>query len=300
MRLWNECYEPGLRAELCESDAARLEVGEQVGRLATKRHPGGAYIDGDYPDFERALRETASAIADKSVPAIFEATFQYKGVLVRVDVLERMSRGRWRLVEVKSTASCKPVHLPDVTIQAWVLEGCGVRVGEAGILHLNRDYVFAGGDYDLDELFVFADTTEAMRKLRAKVGDRVAEMHSMLRKKRAPDIEPGVHCDKPYPCPFIDRCSEHLEELEHPIYDPEFRRSFSLKVVLPAVVPSLSYDELEIQDGMAAAIAYLQAITTEDAEERGRLQKALLAYCKVDTLAMVRLRAALRKSAGSE
>ncbi len=48
---------------------------------------------------------------------------------------------------------------------------------------------------------------------------------------------------------------------------------------------------------MAAATAYVQAITTDDAKQRRRLHKALLAYCKQDTLARVRLRAALKQSA---
>lgn len=37
------------------------------------------------------------------------------------------------------------------------------------------------------------------------------------------------------------------------VYDPDFHGSFSLKSVLPALVPELGYDNLEITDGGLAS-----------------------------------------------
>src|SRR5208282_1755243 len=72
------------------------------------------------------------------------------------------------------------------------------------------------------------------------------------------------------------------------VYDPDFHGSFSLKSVLPALVPELGYDDLEITDGGLASLAYaemLDSITT--VERRAELRAALLAYCKRDTEALV-------------
>ena len=72
--------------------------------------------------------------------------------------------------------------------------------------------------------------------------------------------------------------------------DGKFMGSASLKKVQPVLAPDLSYKELEIQEGGAALAAWpvLTAPATPD-EEKKRLRTALLKYCALDTLAMVRI-----------
>lgn len=67
--------------------------------------------------------------------------------------------------------------------------------------------------------------------------------------------------------------------------------SWSIKAVLPAAVPELSYETLEgVQHGGAVAEAFAEAIHPGTAAGRKReIKKQLLAYCRLDTLAMVRL-----------
>ena len=50
-------------------------------------------------------------LANPEVPAIFEAAFEHKGVIVKTDILQHRKENRWRLVEVKSTADLKDHHL---------------------------------------------------------------------------------------------------------------------------------------------------------------------------------------------
>ncbi|EDY83095.1 hypothetical protein VDG1235_2719 [Verrucomicrobiia bacterium DG1235] len=74
-------------------------------------------------------------------------------------------------------------------------------------------------------------------------------------------------------------------------YHPDQNGSWSLKAVLPTICPELNYSELEgVQHGMAAVEAYQEAIASETSEERRKeLHKQLLKYCKLDTLATVRI-----------
>ncbi|MEQ1821727.1 MAG: DUF2779 domain-containing protein [Fimbriimonadaceae bacterium] len=75
----------------------------------------------------------------------------------------------------------------------------------------------------------------------------------------------------------------------------EFRGRTSLKVVLPVLVPSMSYKNMQIGDGLAAACGYRRMVLAEtDRGESGALREALLAYCKQDTLAMVEIYRALQ------
>lgn len=83
------------------------------------------------------------------------------------------------------------------------------------------------------------------------------------------------------------------------VYDPAFHGSFSLKKVLPALVPGMGYGDLAIQEGGAATAAIYRLLfdATLDSAATGALRANLLAYCERDTEAMVRLLAALRELA---
>lgn len=76
---------------------------------------------------------------------------------------------------------------------------------------------------------------------------------------------------------------------------PDFMGSASIKKVLPVVCPELTYDGLPVHDGAGAMEAWRSMATTEDQEERARIRSELLAYCKLDTLAMVRILEFLRQ-----
>jgi hypothetical protein len=74
-------------------------------------------------------------------------------------------------------------------------------------------------------------------------------------------------------------------------YHPSQQGSWSIKKLLPAVVPSLRYDALDgVQDGGATMTAYLEAIDGDTpAERKAEIERQLLAYCGLDTYAMVKL-----------
>lgn len=74
-------------------------------------------------------------------------------------------------------------------------------------------------------------------------------------------------------------------------YAPSQHGSWSIKQVLPAVAPDLRYDQLEqVQDGGGAMDAYREAIDPATSGARKQqIERQLLDYCRLDTLAMVRL-----------
>ena len=94
-----------------------------------------------------------------------------------------------------------------------------------------------------------------------------------------------------------ERIVDLLPIIRNHVYHPDFGGSFSIKKVLPALVPSMTYSELEIGEG-ATAQAMLERLLLREASltpaERETLRRQLLVYCKQDTLAMVRLLEVLR------
>ncbi len=466
LRLWYDCYERDLAAPPDEALRAVFETGHEVGELACKRIPGGHLVAHDHRHIPEALEETRRVIGAGNAPALFEAAFRHRGVLVRADIVERLPGGGWRLTEVKSTTRLKDLFVLDAAVQLWTLRGAGLDVREACVLTLDRDYVYDGRRHDLNALFRLHPVTDRAEALLAAVGAGVRDMQAMLAAPAAPDIAPGGHCFDPYPCPYHAHCTRHIAPRDHGIdelpglrkedrdrleaegireirdipedfplaplqriarraviegrrvrhgdiakalarrtqpvryldfetfspavprfagtrpydatpfqfsvhteradappdhadylhetdddprpvlagrliealgrrgsictwsgyerrvlrglaaalpdradalraiearlfdllpavrdtvYHPEFRGSFSIKTVLPALVPGMSYADLPIADGQAAALGYVRALAAGDPEERRRLFDGLRAYCARDTLALAEL-----------
>lgn len=88
-----------------------------------------------------------------------------------------------------------------------------------------------------------------------------------------------------------ERVVDLLRVAERRYYHPSQRGSWSIKKVLPAIAPELRYDQLDgVQDGGMAMTAFLKAISsTTKASEKEEIEQQLLAYCGLDTYAMVRL-----------
>jgi hypothetical protein len=199
--LWWTVHEPNapeLQPDKVLQDL--FDQGRQVGELAQGLFPGGVLIDGSCQDRAERIAQTQAAIA-AGASAIFEASFQAGGVFVAVDVLRRGESG-WTLIEVKSSNSAKPEHVPDAAVQTWVARQCGVDITRVEVLHLSPEYRHPGV---LHELLVATDVTEAVEAWLAQVPWLVQDFDSALAGP-LPAKELGIQCWEPRDCPFQDRC----------------------------------------------------------------------------------------------
>ena len=89
---------------------------------------------------------------------------------------------------------------------------------------------------------------------------------------------------------IIDRLVDLAKPFStHAYYTAAMHGSYSIKAVLPALVPDLSYDDMSIADGLAASHAYGSLHFDRDEAHVAEVREALLEYCGFDTLAMVRI-----------
>jgi len=96
------------------------------------------------------------------------------------------------------------------------------------------------------------------------------------------------------------RLVDLLPIVRNNVYHPEFDGSFSLKAVAPALLPDVSYEDLEIASGGDATLGLARLLLTTDVlneEERTLLRSQLLAYCERDTWCLVGLLDRLREVA---
>jgi hypothetical protein len=78
--------------------------------------------------------------------------------------------------------------------------------------------------------------------------------------------------------------------------DAKFKGRASIKNVLPVLVPELTYKALNIQKGDQAVERWEKMIDPNTSQkEKNQIAKDLLEYCKLDTLAMVRIYEFLKK-----
>lgn len=79
---------------------------------------------------------------------------------------------------------------------------------------------------------------------------------------------------------------------------PAMRGRTSIKVVLPALVPHLRYDDLNVKEGGTASLLFAQLVAGSYQGDVAQLREDLLAYCGLDTLAMVEILGVLVREAG--
>lgn len=85
-------------------------------------------------------------------------------------------------------------------------------------------------------------------------------------------------------------------------YHPAMCGSYSIKAVLPALVPEMeqAYKDLELVHNGGEAMEAFPALKSMGESEREPYRKALLEYCKLDTLAMVKVLGKLREAAEND
>lgn len=212
--LWLYRNKKELADEVSDFQESIMEAGTEFGELARQRWPGGVLIKADSRDPEAAVAETLAAIA-AGATVLYEAAFVFDDVLVRVDVLVAIgpsSAGNvWQLYEVKSGTKVEEVHLDDVAIQRYVLEGAGQRVPQSFVVHANPTYVRKGA-LDLEQLFAIEEVTKEMLVQTSYVAEVVKRLKAVAELTEAPKREIGDHCNKPYACAFKGHCWAHVPE----------------------------------------------------------------------------------------
>ena len=212
MRLWHQVHNPELAGELSPTRQAILDIGHEVGRLATGLYPGGMLVEEDHLHHREAVQSTRKWIEEATIPAVYEGAFLFNDVRVRTDILERIGQGKWNLIEVKSSASVKDIHKTDLAVQYYALRGAGVEIERTWLLHLNNRYVFDGQKLDLEQLFMLEDWTAEVLALQGEIPSVVAKMKEVLRRGRPPEITPSRNCKKPNECEFWKHCRAKMPQ----------------------------------------------------------------------------------------
>ncbi len=428
--LWLHKHAPELRDEMDLAQQNIFLQGTSVGEIARELFPGG--VDASPVDafhYQQSVLDTARYIASGH-EVIYEAAFQFEGVLAAIDILVK-KRGKWYAYEVKSSTSVKEQFVQDAALQHFVINRSGLPLQDIFLVHINNKYV-RKGELNIGELFTRQSLKKEVKIWEPFVEEKIRELKRTVVLEQVPAIDPGKHCDKPYPCDFYGHCwkdamemkfnyppniDSHelkifLNELRYPLYYmdfetymlavpefdghwpyrqvpfqfsvhrqekydsepvhqaflakndcdpcpefveklveamgtrgsilvwnisfengrlnelkkdyprfaqaiekiqsrmvdlmvpfrkkhfylPEMNGSYSIKNVLPVLVPEMTYEGLPISNGADASVAFYNLRFEKDEEKVKATREALLTYCEQDTLAMVRILEKIRET----
>ncbi|MBV5327364.1 MAG: DUF2779 domain-containing protein [Chlorobium sp.] len=204
--LWLLKNRPELKSKPSAAQQSAFDSGTDVGILAQQLFPGGVEVPYNGLTHAEQLSRTEGLIADGTT-TIYEATFSYDNVLVKVDILHKGESG-WEIYEVKSSTECKEVYLNDIAVQCYVAAGSGIQITRACLVHINNRYV-RYGNIEVEKLFTILDVTERILTRQANVPDKLTAMREPLGQDM-PVIDIGPHCEKPYLCDFKGYCWSHI------------------------------------------------------------------------------------------
>lgn len=89
---------------------------------------------------------------------------------------------------------------------------------------------------------------------------------------------------------IVDRIKDLMVPFkEYWYYSPNMKGSYSIKKVLPELVPELSYQNMEIKDGDSVSSLYSMMVTNTFSGDVEKAKENLLSYCRLDTFAMVKI-----------
>ena len=217
-RLWLEVHGRHLMGA-AGADTA-FTAGRSVGKVTRELYDPaglGQLVDVGVLGVEAAIERTRELLA--SGRPVFEAGFAAEGASAFADVLlpvTEAGRLRWRLVEVKSSASVKDYHRDDAAIQAYVVREAGVPLESVAVATVNTNFVYLG-DGQYEGLLVEEDVTDETLDREGEIQAWIADAQAVMLSSEEPLRPTGTHCSDPFDCGFLDYCRSREAPVEFPV-----------------------------------------------------------------------------------
>ena len=189
-----------------KNNASVLENGTEVGIIA--KDLLGKSTDIEYnEDLQVMIKDTEESLKQDNV-IITEASFSYNNNFCSVDILKK-DKDRYEIYEVKSSTTISDIYLEDVSYQVYILKSLGYNITKASIVYINSKYI-RGKDLELDKLFIIEDVTDITLQKQEEIEKSIEKINKYIKEKSEPKQDVGMHCVKPYDCPFFKYCTKNL------------------------------------------------------------------------------------------
>jgi predicted RecB family nuclease len=194
---------PYLRDKISVDKQLTFKRGHDVGYFAQKLFPGGRDVSKETKNSAEA-QELTSQLIQSGEKIVYEATFQYSGVLIMADILV-FENGVYNAYEVKSSMKVSEIYLKDAYLQYYVLKNSLPSFSDLFLVTINPDYVMQG-EVEPKQLFRKRSVKEKAEENLAYFEYQINVALRILEQGAIPNIAVGKHCFKPYQCDFFGTC----------------------------------------------------------------------------------------------
>ena len=196
-----------------EGTLDRLSAGNEVGDISKELFSGGRevpYIPGE----QGKMTEITKEYIEKGVTSIYEASFIYDDIFIRVDLMNKTDKG-WDIYEVKSSTRIRSYHEYDVSVQWYVLKSLNlIDLNDAFIVTLNNQFSKSDNINPI-KFFNIDSVKQIAEDNQIEVKEKIHELKSIAANADEPMIEIGPHCKKPHSCVYFDRCwPEDIDKID--------------------------------------------------------------------------------------
>ncbi len=205
--LWLDFHDPGKATPPSDTQKSQFQQGTEVGILGREYFPGGVLVTGFG---NQKCQEKTTTLLAQGVECLFEAAFKWEGIVVKCDVLRKISEQGWEIIEIKSSTKVKNEHIEDIAIQWYVVQMNGITLEKAQIMHINNQDCFYP---DLNNLFTQTEVTTQVQTIVAQLPKRLQTFQEWLSQPTELEHAIGEHCTQPYTCNFKDYCWREVPEV---------------------------------------------------------------------------------------
>lgn len=189
---------------------------------------------------------------------------------------------------------CYPIHFLDYETYSWAVPRYENHKVYQFVVFQYSLHILNDDGSMIHKEFLSTTKGDPMKEILESLKKDIEERGSILVWNKSFEMGCNKEIARIYP-----EEEEYIQEINSRIYDlgdifskqmyidPKFKGSWSIKNVLPVLVPNLSYKDLDVQNGTQAMIGWERIVYGNLSEkDKKELYNSLLEYCKLDTLAM--------------
>jgi len=181
-------------------DLKLMEDGNEVGELVQQLYPQGRSIN---PAKLVERINYTKRLMDEGTEVIFEATFFFDSIEVRIDALIKTKEG-YEIREIKSSTTGNAndsrkkkemeQFIHDVSIQYYVLNALGIQVSKSYVVLLDSTYT-RKNSLDVMALFEPIDVSQQVLDLQESIPEKSHDLKQIISDSKVePDVDIGTHC----------------------------------------------------------------------------------------------------------
>jgi hypothetical protein len=188
--LWVKKNDPAKIPPVDDNTQAMFDAGNKFEQFAESLFPEGVSLGfSDYDEYRSLPQRTIDAI-DRGDQVLFQPRFEYKEFTCISDIMSFVGDKEVDLYEIKASTRAKTEHEYDLAFQVAVIEGCGYRVRNISVIHVDNTYV-RNGPIEADKITKITDVTSEVKARRSKTHESMAEALKVASSDTMPDPDPS-------------------------------------------------------------------------------------------------------------